>query len=170
MTPAEVGSDRRGIDRATLMDAVFEIVGIHLRCDAAVAYGVGSPVGLYATAPGGAVTVCPPTTSVLGDRPAPDAAPAVPDVGEPPEIGRRCLAAGAEAIRRGGTAFAALAAGNEVAVRAFLEGRIGLSTVPEIVERTIDAMGVSPMTTADEVRAVEREARELATSLLGGAC
>jgi len=82
----------------------------------------------------------------------------------------RCLALGYEAGRAGGSAPAVLNAADEVAVRAFLERRIGFSSIPEIVERTLEATPISEPTTVGDVMAVDREAREHAISLIGGQC
>jgi 1-deoxy-D-xylulose-5-phosphate reductoisomerase len=81
-----------------------------------------------------------------------------------------CLRLGYEAGRSGGSAPAVLNAADEVAVRAFLERRIGFSTIPEIVERTLGAVEHRDLATVDDVVAVDREARGLAMSLLGGSC
>lgn len=82
----------------------------------------------------------------------------------------RCLALGYEAGRAGGSAPAVLNAADEVAVRAFLDRRIGFTTIAEIVERTLDAVAVRDIATVDDVMAVDREARDHASSLIGGQC
>lgn len=82
----------------------------------------------------------------------------------------RCLALGYAAGRTGRSAPAVLNAADEVAVRAFLERRIGFSSIAEIVERTLDALEVRDLTSVDDVMAADREARDLATSLIGGMC
>ncbi|MDX1691783.1 MAG: 1-deoxy-D-xylulose-5-phosphate reductoisomerase [Acidimicrobiia bacterium] len=81
-----------------------------------------------------------------------------------------CLRLGYEAGRAGGSAPAVLNAADEIAVRAFLDRRIGFATIPEIVERTLEAVEHRELGTVDDVRAVDREARDLATGLLGGSC
>lgn len=82
----------------------------------------------------------------------------------------RCLALGYAAGRTGRSAPAVLNAADEVAVRAFLDQRIGFSSIPAIVERTLDAIDVRDLTTVGDVMAVDREARGYASGLLGGAC
>jgi 1-deoxy-D-xylulose-5-phosphate reductoisomerase len=82
----------------------------------------------------------------------------------------RCLELGYVAGRRGGSAPAILNAADEVAVRAFLDRRIGFMTIPEIVERTLAAVEVRELSSVEDVFAVDREARDVATSLLGGQC
>jgi 1-deoxy-D-xylulose-5-phosphate reductoisomerase len=52
-----------------------------------------------------------------------------------------------------------LNAANEVAVSRFLEGRIAFTSIPEIIERTMEAHPVAPVRTLEEVRNVDRWAR-----------
>jgi 1-deoxy-D-xylulose-5-phosphate reductoisomerase len=75
-----------------------------------------------------------------------------------------------EAGRTGRSAPAVLNAADEVAVHAFLDGRLGFLGIPEVVERTLDQVAVVDLTTVDDVIEVDREARAVAHSLLGGAC
>jgi 1-deoxy-D-xylulose-5-phosphate reductoisomerase len=72
--------------------------------------------------------------------------------------------------RIGKSAPAVLNAADEVAVHAFLDGRLGFLGITEVVERTLDAVPVADLTTVDDVVEVDREARAVAQSLLGGAC
>jgi 1-deoxy-D-xylulose-5-phosphate reductoisomerase len=67
-----------------------------------------------------------------------------------------------EALKAGGTAPAVLNAANEVAVRAFLDGRIGFLGIAETVERTLEAMPVEPLASLDHLREVDAAAREQA--------
>jgi 1-deoxy-D-xylulose-5-phosphate reductoisomerase len=72
-----------------------------------------------------------------------------------------------EALQSGGAAPTILNAANEVAVSAFLNGRIGFLDIARIVERTLDVVtGGTPASVA-ELRAIDREARSCATTLLG---
>lgn len=75
-----------------------------------------------------------------------------------------------EAGRRGGSAPAAFNAADEVAVRAFLDGRLGFQGIPLILERTLATTGWDTISTVDDVLAADREARAIANGLLGGAC
>ena len=75
-----------------------------------------------------------------------------------------------EAGRTGRSAPAVLNAADEVAVHAFLDGRLGFLGIPEVVERTLEQVPVVDLTTVDDVIEVDREARAVAHSLLGGAC
>ncbi len=51
-----------------------------------------------------------------------------------------CLDLAIRAAEAGGTAPAVLNAANEVAVAAFLDGRIGFTAIAELVERTLDRL------------------------------
>lgn len=82
----------------------------------------------------------------------------------------RCLALGYAAGRTGRSAPAVLNAADEVAVRSFLERRIGFTAIPEVVERTLEAVEVRDLDSVAAVQAVDREAREVAMSLVGGRC
>lgn len=66
---------------------------------------------------------------------------------------------GVEAGRRGGLGPAAFNAGNEIAVAAFLEGRVSFPGMARVVEAALDAVGGSEPTTVEEVREADREAR-----------
>ena len=77
-----------------------------------------------------------------------------------------CLRLAFEALRRGGRAPAVLNAANEVAVAAFLDGRIGFLQIPEIIETTLNAIEHSPVRSLDDVLAADADARAFATSCL----
>ncbi|MFM9269322.1 1-deoxy-D-xylulose-5-phosphate reductoisomerase [Halomonas elongata] len=70
------------------------------------------------------------------------------DFERPDESAFPCLRLAREAIAAGGTAPAVLNAANEVAVEAFLEGRLGFTGIGELVERVRDAC---PVESADEL-------------------
>jgi 1-deoxy-D-xylulose-5-phosphate reductoisomerase len=72
-----------------------------------------------------------------------------------------------EAGRRGGSAPATLNAADEVAVAAFLEGRLGFLGIPAVVERTLDRVDWSRPASVEEVLAVDRESRAVAAQLVG---
>jgi 1-deoxy-D-xylulose-5-phosphate reductoisomerase len=67
---------------------------------------------------------------------------------------------------RGGSYPCAFNAANEVAVAAFLEGRLPFLGIPEVVERTLDAADGSPATDVDSLDEADREARRLAEQAL----
>ncbi|MGW8246981.1 MAG: 1-deoxy-D-xylulose-5-phosphate reductoisomerase [Acidiferrobacterales bacterium] len=60
------------------------------------------------------------------------------DFEEPDHDRFPCLNLAVQAIRKGGTAPAILNAANEVAVEAFLEGRIGFSVIAEVVRYSLE--------------------------------
>jgi len=61
-----------------------------------------------------------------------------------------------------------LNAANEVAVAGFLEGRLGFTAIPHVVERTMEAHAPSDASTLEEVRAVDRWARECSQEIARG--
>ena len=73
-----------------------------------------------------------------------------------------CMALAAEAIRLGGTAPAVLNAANEVAVEAFLDGRIPFTGIAEIISAVLGESAIEPLKALDQVYAVDVEARALA--------
>jgi 1-deoxy-D-xylulose-5-phosphate reductoisomerase len=77
----------------------------------------------------------------------------------------RCLDLAYEAGRAGGTAPAILSASNEVAVRAFLDGRIGWFQIAAIVEEILHAGSGNADEVADVLDA-DRRAREAAAALI----
>jgi 1-deoxy-D-xylulose-5-phosphate reductoisomerase len=76
------------------------------------------------------------------------------------------LALAREAGLRGGTYPCAFNAANEVAVAAFLDGRIGFLEIAETVERTLDTASGAPATDLDELTAADAEARRVAETAL----
>ncbi len=74
-----------------------------------------------------------------------------------------CVALAREAIRRGGTAPAALNAANEIAVEAFLAGRLHFTGIAEVIENVLEEVSVEPLVSLDQVYASDIEARALAS-------
>ena len=72
------------------------------------------------------------------------------------------LALAREAGLRGGTAPCAFNAANEVAVAAFLDGRLPFTGIPEVVDETLVAVDGAPAADLAELVEVDRQARELA--------
>lgn len=72
------------------------------------------------------------------------------------------FAVGVEAGRRGGAAPAAFNAGNEIAVAAFLEERVGFLEMAEVVEAALDAVAGREVDDVDAVRAADVRARTAA--------
>ena len=79
-----------------------------------------------------------------------------------------CLDLAFEAGRTGGSAPAVLNAANEVAVAAFLQGRIGFTAIAEVVEGTLARHRPAPLERLEDVREAEEEARARARELVGG--
>ena len=67
-----------------------------------------------------------------------------------------------EALTAGGTAGCVLNAADEVAVEAFLGGRISFPELPRVVEDTLEQVDASRAGSPAEVLAVDREARRVA--------
>ncbi|OFV92368.1 MAG: 1-deoxy-D-xylulose-5-phosphate reductoisomerase [Acidobacteria bacterium RIFCSPLOWO2_12_FULL_65_11] len=60
-----------------------------------------------------------------------------------------------------------LNAANEVAVARFLEGRIGFTAIPLVIERTLDAHGAADVDTIERVREIDLWARDYAREIAG---
>ena len=71
------------------------------------------------------------------------------------------LALAREAGEKGGTYPCAYNAANEVAVQAFLEGRIGFLEIAALVEDVLARVDGSPARDLDELVEADRRAREL---------
>ena len=67
---------------------------------------------------------------------------------------------------RGGSYPCAFNAANEVAVAAFLDGRLPFLGIPEVVEHTLDAADGSPAADVEALHEADREARRLAEQAL----
>jgi 1-deoxy-D-xylulose-5-phosphate reductoisomerase len=72
----------------------------------------------------------------------------------------RMLALAREAGERGGTLPCAFNAANEVAVAAFLDGRIGFLEIASLVEDALERADGAPARDLDELREADRRARE----------
>ncbi|MGI8462644.1 MAG: 1-deoxy-D-xylulose-5-phosphate reductoisomerase [Solirubrobacterales bacterium] len=77
-----------------------------------------------------------------------------------------CLRVAREAGEAGGTAPCVLNAADEVAVGAFLEGRIAFTAIAEVIEATLDSMALVEPTHFDDIYAADRESRERAGRLV----
>jgi 1-deoxy-D-xylulose-5-phosphate reductoisomerase len=78
-----------------------------------------------------------------------------------------CLRLAREAARAGGTAPCVLNAANEIAVHAFLTGRLPFLGIPGVIERTLDTLGASPVRAFESLYDADREARTIAEQALG---
>lgn len=75
-----------------------------------------------------------------------------------------------EAGERGGSAPAVLNAADETAVEAFLQGRLGFTTIPTVLARALEEVPWRRLETVDDVIAVDQEARAFAAGLIPGIC
>ncbi len=73
-----------------------------------------------------------------------------------------------QALKSGGSAPTILNAANEVAVHGFLDRKIGFLDIPRIVETTLGRVATTTLETLDHVYATDREARDIAQSLVAG--
>jgi 1-deoxy-D-xylulose-5-phosphate reductoisomerase len=88
---------------------------------------------------------------------------------EPPDRAAfPCLDLAYAAGRAGGTVPAWLNAANEVAVDAFLQGRIRWADIPSVISATLDRHDGAPATDAAAVIAADGEARRIAADVLTG--
>lgn len=87
----------------------------------------------------------------------------------PDEVRFPALRIAREAMIAGGAAPTVLNAANEIAVQAFLEGRIGFMHISQVVaaslERAVTEIGLSPHATLDDVLNTDSAARDLAARL-----
>jgi 1-deoxy-D-xylulose-5-phosphate reductoisomerase len=88
---------------------------------------------------------------------------------EEPDTGTfACLRLAREAGEAGGTAPCVLNAADEVAVEAFLAKRIAFTGIPEVIERTLEALPASPVRHFEDLFGVDEAAREHARGLIEG--
>ena len=77
-----------------------------------------------------------------------------------------CLSLAAAAARAGGTAPAVLNAANEIAVAAFLAGRVGYPAIPAIIETVLDGAVPGVAGSLEDILAADAQARARAGELL----
>ncbi len=88
---------------------------------------------------------------------------------EPPDLETfACLRLALEAGEAGGTAPCVLNAADEVAVAAFLEGRIEFTAIAAAIERVLEEMPAQPVTHFDDLFACDEEARRRTEEQVGG--
>lgn len=80
----------------------------------------------------------------------------------------RCLELARQAGLAGGISPCVLNASDEVAVRAFLDGRIGFTDIAAVIERVLDDVGTGPVRDFRELFAIDEAARERTEELVGG--
>lgn len=72
-----------------------------------------------------------------------------------------CLTLAYEAIRRGGNAPCALNSANEVAVDAFLKGRIGFYDIARLCEKALDGLNFAATPSLDDIFATHEEVADI---------
>jgi 1-deoxy-D-xylulose-5-phosphate reductoisomerase len=88
---------------------------------------------------------------------------------EPPDLESfACLRLAYEAAKAGGTAPCVLNAADEVAVHAFLGGKIGFLDIARVIERALDELPARPVRSFENLYTADAEARELARQLVEG--
>jgi 1-deoxy-D-xylulose-5-phosphate reductoisomerase len=75
-----------------------------------------------------------------------------------------CLRLAREAALAGGTAPCVLNAANEIAVHAFLEGRLRFNGIAEVIDRTLAELPVAPVRAFESLYVADREARTVAAA------
>lgn len=75
-----------------------------------------------------------------------------------------------EVGRKGGSAPAVMNAADEVAVEAFLQGRLGFLGITDVVRRTVGEVEWRKVETVEDVVEVDSEARSAAAGLIAGVC
>jgi len=82
---------------------------------------------------------------------------------QPPDMRKfRCLALAYAAVEEGGSKTVALNAADEVAVAAFLDGRIGFDEIPSLIENVLSATKTGKMESIQQVLETDLLARETA--------
>jgi 1-deoxy-D-xylulose-5-phosphate reductoisomerase len=86
---------------------------------------------------------------------------------EPPDLETfGCLALAREAAIAGGTAPCVLNAANEVAVHAFLRGRLRFLDIPAVIERALEACASDPVRSFEDLYEADAEARAASRALV----
>ncbi|HWY17415.1 MAG TPA: 1-deoxy-D-xylulose-5-phosphate reductoisomerase [Solirubrobacteraceae bacterium] len=78
-----------------------------------------------------------------------------------------CLRLAREAALAGGTAPCVLNAANEIAVHAFLEGRLSFTAIAETIERTLSELPAEPVRAFESLYEADRAARAVAGEAVG---
>jgi 1-deoxy-D-xylulose-5-phosphate reductoisomerase len=77
-----------------------------------------------------------------------------------------CLRLAREAASAGGTAPCVLNAANEVAVHAFLDGRLSFLGIPAVIEAALERLPAGPVRAFESLYEADREARAVAAELI----
>jgi 1-deoxy-D-xylulose-5-phosphate reductoisomerase len=173
------------VDSATLMNKGLELIEAHflfgldyrrievvvhptsivhalvrLRDGAALAHvgypDMRVPISFALTYPERAATPIPPLDLASG---------LILEFSAPDEDAFPCLSLAQAAGEAGGTAPCVLNAANEVAVSAFLDGRLPFLGIVDVVERTLAQIDCVPARDLDELTAMDAQARRVASAL-----
>jgi 1-deoxy-D-xylulose-5-phosphate reductoisomerase len=77
-----------------------------------------------------------------------------------------CLRLARQAAVAGGTAPCVLNAANEVAVHAFLSGRLGFTGIPAVIEQALERLPGAPVHSFDSLYGADSDARRIAAELI----
>ncbi len=77
-----------------------------------------------------------------------------------------CLRLAREAGEAGGTAPCTLNAANEIAVHAFLAGRLGFADIPAVIDETLAGVEVGHLHSFESLTATDAHARTVASELV----
>jgi 1-deoxy-D-xylulose-5-phosphate reductoisomerase len=80
---------------------------------------------------------------------------------EPDEEAFPCLRLARAAAAEGGTAPCVMNAANEVAVQAFLDGHLGFTGIPEMIDRALETVDRQPLTSFDDLYLADAQARRV---------
>jgi 1-deoxy-D-xylulose-5-phosphate reductoisomerase len=87
---------------------------------------------------------------------------------EPPDVGTfPCLSLARDAAAAGGTGPCVLNAANEIAVHAFLAGRLTFLDIARVIEGTLEASTPQPLRRFEDLYDADADARERAAELVG---
>jgi len=86
---------------------------------------------------------------------------------EPPDLKRfPCLRLAFEAAKAGGTASTVLNAANEIAVEAFLDGKLGFTMIAEVIEATMKAIETQEADSLETILRIDAQARKVAIKMI----
>jgi 1-deoxy-D-xylulose-5-phosphate reductoisomerase len=80
---------------------------------------------------------------------------------EPDEQAFPCLRLARAAAAEGGTAPCVMNAANEAAVQAFLDGQLGFTGIPAMIERALETVERQPLTSFDDLYLADAQARRV---------
>ncbi|WXU00546.1 MAG: 1-deoxy-D-xylulose 5-phosphate reductoisomerase [Catillopecten margaritatus gill symbiont] len=85
----------------------------------------------------------------------------------PPDLDKfKCLKLAFDALKQGGSAMGTLNAANEIAVEYFLNNKIGFLDIAQIIERTLNTVSHTSITSLEDAVANDQAARKTALELI----